>query len=118
MLNTRVKRSFRNFNSIAFEDELKRVNWNVALTLSEENPDLSFKSFGNTVDRLIGKHCAKKPSHKTKLRTKSKPWITPALSNSIKIKNRVLNSSARRVTQIRKGNFMSGSRIIEISQSS
>ena len=60
----------------------------LVLTLSEENPNLSFKAFLNIVDRLIDKHCPKTHIPKTKRHTKSKPWIIPALSNSI-IKNRV-----------------------------
>ena len=32
MLNTDEKRSFRNINSMAFEEDLKRINWNEALT--------------------------------------------------------------------------------------
>ena len=61
MLNTDEKRSFRNINSKAFEEDLKRNNWIEALTLSEENPNLSFKAFLNIVDRLIDKHCPNKP---------------------------------------------------------
>ena len=91
MLTTDEKRSFKNINSAAFEEDLKTIKWNEALTLSEKNPNLSFKSFLDIVGRLIDKHCRKKPIPKTKLQTKSKPWITPALSNSIKTKNRVYN---------------------------
>ena len=89
MLNADGKRSFRNINSMAFEEDLKRVHWNEALTLSEENLNSSFKAFLNIVDRLIDKHWPKKPISKTKCQTKSKSWITPDLSNSIKIKNRI-----------------------------
>ena len=89
MLNTNDKRSFRNINSMAFEEDLKKINWNEALTLSEENPNISFKNFLDIVDRLIDKHCPKKRILKTKRQIKSKPRITPALSNSIKIKNGV-----------------------------
>ena len=35
------------------------------LTLSEENPNLSFKTFLDIVDRLIDKHCPKKRIPKT-----------------------------------------------------
>ena len=86
MLNTDEKRSFRNINSMAFEEDLKRINWNEALTLSEENPNLPFKTFLDIVGRLTDKHCPNKLIPKTKRQTKSKPWITPALSNSTKIK--------------------------------
>ena len=72
MLNTDEKRSFRNINSMAFEEDLKRVNWNEALTLSEENPNSLFKAFLNIVNRLIDKHCTKKPIPKTKCQTKFK----------------------------------------------
>ena len=43
----------------------KKVNWNEALTLSEENPNSSSKSFVNIVDRVIDKHCSEKPIPKT-----------------------------------------------------
>ena len=66
MLNTDEKRSFRNIDSMAFEEDLKRINWNQALTLSEENPNFSFKNF-------LDKHCPKKCIPKTKRQTKSKP---------------------------------------------
>ena len=102
MLNTDEKRSFRNINSMAFEEDLKRINWNEALTLSEENPNLSFKTFLDIVDRLIDKHCPKKRIPKTKRQTKSKPWITPALSNSIKIKNRVYKQFCKASDPIKK----------------
>ena len=46
---------------MVFQEDLTRVNWNVALTLHEENPNLSFKSFLNTADRLTGNYCPKNP---------------------------------------------------------
>ena len=102
MLSTGEKRSFRNINSMAFEEDLKRINWNEALTLSEENTNSSFKAFLNIVERLIDKHCPKKTIPKTKCQTKSKPWITPALSNSIKIKNRVYKQFCKASDPIEK----------------
>ena len=58
-------------------------------SLSEENPDLPFKAFLDIVDKLIDKYCLKKRIPKTKRQTKSKPWMTPSLSSSIKIKKAV-----------------------------
>ena len=63
---------------MAFEEDLKRINWNEALTLYEENSNLSFKIFLDIAGRLIDKHCPKKHIPKTKRQTKSKPSITPA----------------------------------------
>ena len=87
---------------MAFEEDLKKINWNEALTLSEENPNLSFKTFLDIVDRLIDKHCPKKRIPKTKGQIKSKPWITPALSNSIEIKNRVYKQFCKASDPIKK----------------
>ena len=84
MLDANEKISFRNNDSMALEEDLKRINWNEALTLSEENLNLSLKTFLDIVGRLIDKHCPKKRIPKTKHQTKSKPWITLALSSSIK----------------------------------
>ena len=61
-----------------------------------------FKAFLDIVDRLIDKHCPKKRIPKTKRQTKSKPWITPALSNSIKIKNRVYKQFCKASDPIKK----------------
>ena len=87
---------------MAFEEDIKSIDWNEALTLSEENPNLSFKAFLDIVDRLIDKLCPKKCIPKTKHQTKSKPWITPALSNSIKIKNRVYKQFCKASDPIKK----------------
>ena len=66
MLNTDEKRSFRKIKAMVFEEDLKRINWNEALPLSEENPNSSFKAFLNKVDRLIDKHCPERPIPKRK----------------------------------------------------
>ena len=66
MLNTDEKGSFRSISSMAFEEDLKRINWNEVLALSVENPNSSFKAFLNIVGRLIDKHCPEKPIPKTK----------------------------------------------------
>ena len=53
---------------MTLEEDLKRINWNEALTLSEENPNLSFKTFLDIAERLIDKHypikCIPKTSNK------------------------------------------------------
>ena len=45
---------------MAFDEDLKKINWNKALTLPEENPDSPFKTFLNIFDRLIDKNIALK----------------------------------------------------------
>ena len=83
------KRSFCNFDSKAFEKDIENIDWNRTLQIPSGNPNLSFQLFLSKIDNLLDKHCPLKKPSKRKLRTKSKPWITPALSNSIKIKNKL-----------------------------
>ena len=83
------KRSFCNFDSKAFEKDVENIDWNRTLQIPSGNPNLSFQLFLSKIDNLLDKHCPLKKPSKRKLRTKSKPWITPALSNSIKIKNKL-----------------------------
>ena len=49
---------------MAFDEDLKRINWNKAPTLPEENPEENpnspFKTFLNIFDRLIDKNIALK----------------------------------------------------------
>ena len=47
---------------MAFDEDLKIINWNEALNLSEENPNLSFKTFLDIVGGLIDKHYPKNAS--------------------------------------------------------
>ena len=76
MLNTDEKRSFRNISSMAFGEDLEKIDWNEALTLSEKNPNSVFKALLDIVDRIIDKNCPEKRIPKRKRQTKSKPWIT------------------------------------------
>ena len=100
--NIHVGEFTNDFLKLSFGEDLKRFNWNEALTLSKENSNSSFKAFLNIVDRLIDKHGPKTPIPKTKRQTKSKPWITPALSNSMKIKNRIYKQFCKANDVIKK----------------
>ena len=85
---------------MAFEEDLKKINWNEALTLSEENPNMSFKTFLDIVDRLIDKHCPKRHIPETKRQIKSKP----SSFKFYKIKNRVYKQFCRASDPIKKKN--------------
>ena len=75
-------RSFHSFDPKAFEKDLQKIDWNNILQLPSENPN----PFFSKVETLLDKHCPlKKP---WKIKQKWKSWITPALSNSIRMKNK------------------------------
>ena len=55
---------------MAFEENLKMVNWNESFTLSEESPNLSFKASLNIVERLFDKHRPRNSSPKQNIKNK------------------------------------------------
>ena len=87
--NAKEKKSFHNFGPKVFEKDIENIDQDRILQFPYGHPSLSFQLFSSKIDNLIDKHCPLKKPSKGKLRTKSKPWITPALSNSIKTKNKL-----------------------------
>ena len=75
-------RSFHNFDPKTFEKDLQKIDWNNILQLPSENPN----PFFSKVETLLDKHCPLKKPRKIKQKWKS--WIMPALSNSIRMKNK------------------------------
>ena len=61
----------------------------MTLPISSGNPNISCQLFLSKIDNLLDKNYLLKKSSKRKLKTKLKGWIKPALSNSIKIKNKL-----------------------------
>ena len=82
------KRSFHNFDPKAFEKDTVNIDRNRTFQITSGNPNPSFQLFLSKIDNLIDKHYPLKKPPKTKIRTKSKPWITPALTNSITISDK------------------------------
>ena len=83
------KTSFYNFDPKTFEKDIENIDWNRTLQIPSRNPNLSFQLFLSKIDNLLDKHYPPKKLSKRELRTKSKPWITPRLSNYIKIKSKL-----------------------------
>ena len=83
------KRSFHNFHPKAFEKDIVNIDWSKAFQITSGNPNLSFQLFLSKTDNFLDKHYPLKKPSKRKLRIKSKAWITPALTKSIKIKNKL-----------------------------
>ena len=63
---------------------------NQALQLNQDNVDITFENYLNTVNNLINSHAPwKKNSTKKQRNFKQKPWITREIKKAIEKKNRL-----------------------------
>ena len=75
------ERSWKNFNQAEFVMDYFDKDWSSILNLKLGNVNVSMKNFVNNMNDLLDKHAPfKKKISKYKLKFKTKPWITPAIS--------------------------------------
>lgn len=85
--NAEVYRSYYSgFSQAALINDFQSLDWEDVLSNSND-PNLLFQSFFYKTFQIIDKHIPMKKVSKKELRFKSKPWITPGIQKSIKIKN-------------------------------
>ena len=92
---SKLRRSFKNFNKENFETELKRINWDTELELQNEDVNFSLMKFFDNVNKLLDKYAPfQKVSKKTEMH-QSKPWITKGIRTSIKVKHKIYKRTCR-----------------------
>ena len=78
---------YSHFSESAFIEDCQSVNWEeVVLSSSDVN---MFESLYTKLSEIIDAHVPVKKISNNQLKRKSKPWITPAVKNSIQIKNKL-----------------------------
>ena len=77
-------------NSQSFLEDLEKINWNQVLQLNQDNVNITFKFYLNTVNTLINSHARLKKLKKKKRKFQQKPLITKGIQNAIEQKNRLL----------------------------
>ena len=82
------KRDYKHYDEEAFLEEMKNIDWTKRLPESEDINQM-FDTFYSTVSSIVDKHIPLKQLSKSESLNKSKPWITSALRESIKIKNKL-----------------------------
>ena len=80
------RRDYSNFNEAAFIEECQSVNWDEIVPF-DSDPKCMFNSFYNKWSEIVDAHIPIKQLSKSKLKVKSKPWITKVIKTSIQIKN-------------------------------
>ena len=78
------RRDYGKFNKAEFLSEIQSINWN-----DDENTDINskFTLFYSKLSLVVDKHIPLKPLSKKSIKALSKPWITPGIRKSIKMKN-------------------------------
>ena len=77
------------FNNQSFLDDFEKINWNQVLQLNQNNVNITFENYLNTVNTLINCHAPLKKVHKKQRKFHQKPWITKGIQNAIEKKNRL-----------------------------
>ena len=83
------KRNWSKFDQENFILYFLETNWNNTLSLKEQNVDISFNNFYNSIN-LIDKYAPLKKLTKKQIKTMSKPWISHGILTSIKKRDQLL----------------------------
>ena len=80
------KRDFTHFNEQSFLRDVQVINWN--LETLDNNVNSMFDKFNSDLMKIVDNHIPllKQLSRKT-IKNMAKPWITPGIRASLKIKN-------------------------------
>ena len=78
-------RSLRNYDKMKFINDLKEVNWEVALSPFSESPNLMVDKFHEIFDGLLSTHA---PIRKKKVRNQPAPWIKPEIKRLMEERDR------------------------------
>ena len=95
-----------NFDPENYISDYFSSHWNEILKIEEGNIDYSTEVFLNKIYELLDNFAPFKKTNTYKLKSKSKPWITPGLQKSISVKNKVLSDFIEKRILLVKQNFI------------
>ena len=84
-----ISHDWENFNNQSFLQDFEKINWNQVLQLNQNNVNITFENYLNTVNTLINSHAPLKKLNKKQRKFQQKPWITKGIQNAIEKKNRL-----------------------------
>ena len=101
----KLQRCYKNFNKTKFKNDLHKISWKEHCSNPDSNVVLEY--FLQMINKLLDKHA---PHVMSKPRSSftSKPWITTAIVNSIKGRNKIYKKFCKEKTH-NKRKFMKGS---------
>ena len=82
------RRDFSKFNEVNFLSDIQSIKWDKEL---EGRSDVNklFETFYNRLSEIVDKHVPLNKISRRLMKQLSKPWITPGIRKSIKIKNKL-----------------------------
>ena len=80
---------WENFNNHSFLKDFEKIKWNEVLQLNQDNVNIAFENYLNTVNTLTNSHAPFKKLDKKQIKFQQKPWITKGIQNTIEKKNRL-----------------------------
>ena len=93
-------RDLKNFDRENFIADLLATDWNS--TIVEDNVNLSFNQFLESVNKIIDKYIPLKKMSNKEYKRKFKPWLTTGILNSISRKNKSYNKYTRLKNEFHK----------------
>ena len=86
--DSRLIRSFKNWNSDTFVQDISNLDW-ATLIKEGDNVNNSIKTFIESFNTILDKHAPYKPITNKQAKIMSKPWITKGILKSIKMKDKI-----------------------------
>ena len=80
---------WENFNNQSFREDFEKINWNQVLQLNQDNVNITFENYLNTVNTLNNSHAPLKKLNKKQRKFQQKSWITKEIQNAIEKKSRL-----------------------------
>ena len=84
------QRCYKNFDKVQFRADLIKVN--CGSFCHDPDPNSALEQFLKIAEKLLDEHAHYKDIKHPKSQFETKPWITPGLACSIKIKNELYKS--------------------------
>ena len=102
----KLQRCYKNLDKIKFKNDLLRINWKEHCSNPDSN--MALEHFLQIINKLLDKH-APYIMLKSCSSFTSKPWITMAIANSIKSKNKIYKKFRKEKKTHKKRKFMESS---------
>ena len=86
------KRDIKSINKESLVADFLNTNWHEVLSIPKMDVNQSYACFDKSVNEIIDKHAPLKKLNKKELKLREKPWITPDIIKTIKIRDKLLRS--------------------------
>ena len=83
------------FINQSFLEDFENINWNEVLESNQDNINITFENYLNTMNALINSHAPLKKLNKKQRKFQQKPWITKGIQDAIKRKNRLFKRNVK-----------------------